>query len=63
MTMPDEEIQALKNINNHLLELIHIRKKEDRWIFITKLLRHYPANILIDRYWKNCGLPEHYVPK
>jgi len=44
MTLPDERIMALKQINDFLFDLAHIRKREDRLLMARKLLRHYPTN-------------------
>lgn len=60
MTTPNEELTALKNINIFLIDLCHIRKKENRIEMARKLLRHYPTNREIELYWKK-GLDEKWV--
>jgi hypothetical protein len=52
VTLPNEELMALKNINDFLIDLCYIRKREDRIQMARKLLRHYPANWKIDECWK-----------
>ncbi len=58
MTVPHERMMALKNINQFLLDMAYIRKKEDRIKMALKLLRHYPSDSELEsvrdmllRYW------------
>ena len=52
MTLPTEQLDALKNINLFLIDLCHLRKRLERIEMAKKLLRHYPSNTEIEWYWK-----------
>jgi hypothetical protein len=51
MTTPNERIEALNNINQFLMDMAYIRKREDRIKFAQKLLRHYPTNSELRILW------------
>ena len=51
MTTEHEQLRALKNINRWLIELVDIRKRDDRRELVRRLLRHYPCDSEIERKW------------
>ena len=57
MTTPFEEKEALKNINQFLMDLCYIRARHDRIELANKLLRHYPSNSEIERFWIKNEIP------
>jgi len=52
MTTDEEQLRALKKVNDHLLDLCFIRTREKRLEEAKWILRHYPSNADIERFWK-----------
>lgn len=52
MTTHIEELSALTDMNEWVITLCYYRTREERLDMARRLLRHYPTNAEIHRYWK-----------